>query len=594
MMSKILIKYSNNTKSYYYRRLASNIFIFIALSNICSACQKDTNEIIGNENEVRIFTEVTRGYRQVPVLDMVLVYQGGTQRVDWTQEEIRPYVVHTDQSGKNDWFFDGFLFLEFQDGQGTIFNPGNPGEQANKQKWEWLADRHFADGKAIKALNTCIAIAKTELGNPSFKHKVVIGLPEPFLDQKDWGEINGRSMDFSGQADRIAACKWYIDLLIRKFEESNLEHLELEGFYWVSEQMSTNRFITVDIGNYIREKGKMFFWIPYYMSTGFSQWKDYGFDIAYLQPNYFFNKDIGDGRVQNACELAFTHNMGLEMEFDARALSDNAANHRDRLITYINTFENQDVLKNSSIAYYEGGRGVYQFSRSSNPLDKELIDLLHSLVRERRVRMLESIVYQQNFKTEKIINENVWNVINKNNVQVTSEGMKISSGGTITKFNTSGKLSQMYGRLEVKARILSTNENTKIRLHLLPVEEKLGGWPASGELFLMCYDGANPAQIRVGANTDQMNENNNKIRESVLNWGVQYDQTHTFICEWGEKSVIFYVDGMKVNIQEDLFGKQYSSYPNFWPFNEKFYFEVSVMSDSKLPVICIESIKINR
>ena len=576
---------------------SSYMIILVLLLSVFGACNKESNEIPPkNEAPDRVFTGAVRGFRQSPVLDMVLIYQGGTQRVDWTPNEMRPYVVHTNQSDKKDWFFDGFLFLEFQDGKGYNFNPGYSGTmQARKQEWEWLAGRHFENGKAIKALNACIAEAITELGTPSFKHKVVIGLPEPFLDQKDWGEINGVKMDFSKQADRISACKWYIDLLYRKFEESNLTHLELEGFYWVSEQMSANKFITTDIGEYIRKKGQRFYWIPYYMSNGYSQWKDYGFDMAYLQPNYFFNKTIGDERVQNACKLAFTHNMGLEMEFDARALADNKDNHRDRLMTYIHTFKEQSVFKNSSIAYYEGGRGIYQFAQSANPLDKEMLDLLQSIVKERRVRMMESILYAQNFKTEKTIDENKWKPWNKELVKLSDEnGLEISSGGTIIKFNTESKVELMYGRIELTARILSTNPKTKIRLHLLPVTEKLGSWPSSGELFLMCYDGSNPTQIRVGANTDRMNEDMGNIRESWLDWGAGYDQTHTFVCEWAEKMITFYVDGMAVNIQEDLFDRQYSSYPNFWPFNEKFYFEISVFSDSKAPALCIESIKINK
>jgi hypothetical protein len=569
--------------------------LFALFANILAACYTEEDDIRnGRQESIPIPDGAARGFRQVPALDMVLIYQGGVQRADWTPGEMLPYVVHTDRTNRKDWFFDGFLFLEFQDGRGYSFGPGNSGNQARKQEWEWLAERHFEDGKAIRALNACIAEAKKELGEPSFKHKVVIGLPEPFPDQKDWGEIDGAPMDFSKQQDRIAACKWYIDLLSRKFETGELKHLELDGFYWISEQMSTGKFITAAIGDYIREKGLRFYWIPYYMSNGYSQWKDWGFDIAYLQPNYFFDRKIGDERVRNACELAFTHNMGMEMEFDARALADNADSFRDRLTTYINTFKEQGVFKNSSIAYYEGGRGIYQFSRSANPRDREMLDLLHSLIRERRARILESAVYMQDFRKEKTLDEKVWNTGNKNNVRITAAGLEISSGGTITKFNTSGKLNQTYGRIEVTARILTGNKNTKIRIHLLPAEEKLGGWPASGELFLMCYDGSVPAQIRTGANTARMNENQNNIRESVLNWGAQYAQTHAYVCEWEEKTVTFYVDGMKVNIQEDLFDKQYSSYPEFWPFNEKFYFEISVFSDSPEPAVCIESVRINR
>ena len=573
------------------------IFFLFSLFHIQSILSENRNWVCDNLNDsTQVLSDPLRGFRQVPLLDMVLIYQGGIQRMDWTPGEMRPYVVHTNQSNEKDWFFDGFLFLEFQDGAGYNYSPGYSGnKEARKKEWEWLSNRLFEDGKAINALNSCIAEAKKELGEPSFRHKVVVGLPEPFLNQKDWGVLNDKKLDFSKREDRISACKWYIDLVCEKFNESNLEHLELDGFYWVSEQMNTNDFITVEVGDYIRSKEQKFYWIPYYMSNGYSQWKDYGFDIAYLQPNYFFNKKIEEERVRNACELAFTHNMGVEMEFDTRALYDSKENHRDRLINYINTFKEQGVFKNSSIAYYEGGQGIYQFSQSSNPNDREMMDLLHSLIVERRVRMLDNLLFQQDFKKEKLINKEKWTIIgDKGNLKFTGNGLEISSGGNTTKLHSRGKMDMKYGRIELTAKIISDDSDARIRFHMLPAEEKLGSWPASGELFLMRFDGNDPGKARVGANTDEMNEKNGKIRESVLSWGTGYSQTHTFVCEWDEKMITFYIDGLKVNIQEDLFDKKYANYPNFWPFNEKFYFEISVTSNCVEPVICIESIKINK
>ncbi|MDR1718887.1 MAG: DUF4855 domain-containing protein [Dysgonamonadaceae bacterium] len=564
-----------------------------------AACNKeiDENPSENNNTETELWGDgIERGYKQNEILDMVLIYQGGSHRVDWTPTEMLPYVIYTNEQNKKDWFFDGFLFLEFYDGQSYNFCPGSPGTlNARKQEWTWLANRHFEDGKAIKALNSCITEGIKELGAPSFKHRVVIGLPEPILNQKDWGELNGVALDFSKQEDRIAALKWYIDDLIDRFEKSNLQHLELAGFYWVNEQISETKAITLATSDYIHEKGKQFYWIPYYLATGYTQWKEFGFDIAYLQPNYFFDTNIGDERVDRACDMAYTHNMGLEMEFDNRALASNGDAYRNRLIHYLNTFKTREVSKNASIAYYEGGRGIDWFTRSKDAKDKEILELLYAAIKERRTRLTESLLYQQDFQKNQAFDNKIWNIVGSNdNVRMTEHGMEISSGGNIAKVNTSGKLDMTYGRIEIKARLFEQDENATIRLHLMPVTEKLGGWPASGELYLCCYEGAYPSRIRVGANTDQINETKTIHRESVLYLNPVCNQTHTFVCEWEEKTITFWVDGMKVNIQEDLFDKQYSSYPNYWPFNEKFYLEISVLSGSKDAAVCIESIKVNK
>lgn len=74
----------------------------------------------------------------------------------------------------------------------------------------------------------------------------------------------------------------------------------------------------------------------------------------------------------------------MEMEFDARALADSKSDMRDRLVTYIQGFERHRVFEEASIAYYEGGNGIYLFSKSTNPLDKELMDKLAAHIVERK------------------------------------------------------------------------------------------------------------------------------------------------------------------------------------------------------------------
>ena len=76
--------------------------------------------------------------------------------------------------------------------------------------------------------------------------------------------------------------------------------------------------------------------------------------------------------------------MGLEMEFDNRALADAKESRRDRLISYIKAFEENKVFKEASIAYYEGGGTIYEFYRSKNPLDKEIMDRLAKIIIQRK------------------------------------------------------------------------------------------------------------------------------------------------------------------------------------------------------------------
>ncbi len=152
------------------------------------------------------------------IRDLALIYQGGAQRIPWTQEQIEPYVVHTFADGHKDWLFDGFLFLEFADMPECNFAPGYRGKRAaRKDDWQRYLDSMFAPGKALHALDSCISVNRAAIGDPGFRHKVIITLPTPHPHQKDWGQVDGRDLDFDNVDDAYAACKWYLDGLTGRF-----------------------------------------------------------------------------------------------------------------------------------------------------------------------------------------------------------------------------------------------------------------------------------------------------------------------------------------------------------------------------------------
>ena len=522
------------------------------------------------------------------IRDLVLIYQGGSHRMDYNAEQLRPYVVHEDRFGNRDWLFDGFLFLEFDSGKGVSYHVRGSAPLARKEDWAWLVDRHFESGKGIAALDDCIAAAVRELGEPPFRHKVVIGIPEPPRGQKDWGELEGRKLDFSNEEDRIAACKWYADLLEERFRSSGFRHLELAGFYWLPEILRQSREVTRALGDYVRSKGLRFYWIPYYTAQGYSEWRDLGFDAAYLQPTYFWNRKIGDERVDRACELARTYGMGLEMEFDMRASVKSEECRRDRGMGYMSSFRRNGVYRSSAIAYYEGGGGVYYFTKTTAPEDRAFIDTLAYFIRDRRHRMLDGAKpdFRETFGGKRLDTAS-WNET-PGGKAVVRRGHLLLKG--TTRLDTRGRWDLQYGTIAVRARIRSRNPEAKARIRLLPVTERLGAWPDSGDLFLMDYDGSRPGAVACGANTMQMNEVKlQNIKRSVLPVENLYDGFHTFVCKWTERDVVFSVDGTAANIQEDLFDSRFSYYPQGWPFNcDRFYLEISTEAPDGEAVLEVE------
>lgn len=318
------------------------------------------------------------------IRDLALIYQGGVHRIDWTPEEIEPYVTHSFADGREDWLFDGYLFLEFKDGRGRQFSPGYDSLNARRQEWEWYIGRMFEKGKSLSALDSVIAAKKQQLGVPAFRHKVILTLMVPIPGQTDWGDINGEKMDFSRREHQLKAIKWMIDTLTARFSVEKYSDIELEGFYWIDEDKRATEDLTADVAPYIHEKGKKFYWIPYFKAPGAEHWRSLGFDIAYQQPNHFFNSSISDSRLDEAVDIACRAGMAMEFECDERALSQSEEPMQLRMKAYMDAFERRGVFENASVAYYTGNHLLLDMRRNPSPSNQLIADRLASIIISRR------------------------------------------------------------------------------------------------------------------------------------------------------------------------------------------------------------------
>lgn len=326
--------------------------------------------------------------------DMVLIYGGGHHRQPyaWTPGILKDYVAYFDKKGKWHWLFDSFLLLEFMDpavngGAGKTFitgykYKGNYMPSANKTDWENLINYYFSSSSSgVGAVDMAIEEAKPALGEPERKRQIVVGIPEPIIflysatksgGSTYWGELGGETLDFKESADRIRACKWYIDTVIKKFKDMNYKNIQLAGFYWVAENSSNTNVILKPVADYIKSKKYSFDWIPYYNAEGYFLWKEYGFNYAYLQPNYFFRDDVPVSRLNEACALAKSYGMGLELEFDNNALKNYGKAYKLR--DYMRVFKECGVWEKSRLAYYQGSWSLRALKYSSQPED---VDLYH-------------------------------------------------------------------------------------------------------------------------------------------------------------------------------------------------------------------------
>ena len=143
---------------------------------------------------------------------------------------------------------------------------------------------------------------------------------------------DGQQLDFSRNEDRIAACKWYIDQVRRRFDEGNYQYVELAGVYPISEEIVTpgdgychelkkSEEVIPQVAEYLHSINQSFCWIPYNRAAGYTKWKEMGIDYAYMQPNYFWE---GQKSLSQFFSDVKANGLGMEFEFDEALLEGKA------------------------------------------------------------------------------------------------------------------------------------------------------------------------------------------------------------------------------------------------------------------------------
>ena len=370
--------------------------------------------------------------------DMTLIPGHSSHRTPlaWDTERWASHVSYTDEGGTERWLFDCFLLIEGQ--QTDVYgSPGytyvlteSSVPSATRELWQQMLDFWFRGGTfpwqesfwgngsttfgrwytgrmvtpaptfsagQLDALDECVRQTAARIGTPPSKRYVVMCLPEPIYFQnyiasvKDpaagntryWGSLDGAEADFSRVEDRVKAYRWFIDETRAAFARKNYTGIELLGFYILPEVLDTRwraEFKKYDevipaVASYLHSCNEGLFWIPYNMAAGYSSWKDFGIDMAYMQPNYYWD-ETGKNPMQPTFSEIMRCGMGLELEFEYSMVEAvngpaSAAKYRARFDEYLQWARSSGVYGKRSIALYSGTDAMHQLATSALPADRQ-------------------------------------------------------------------------------------------------------------------------------------------------------------------------------------------------------------------------------
>lgn len=233
-----------------------------------------------------------------------------------------PNVAYLENGVAKDTMFDGFAFM----GSNTFFyDYGNEdgGKKAmTKKDWmNYIYTYEFREGYNVDALENAVGQVKNALEMPEYKAGVFLCISAPVKRVTNWGELNGKTLNFSeSDEDRVEALKWFVDEQIKVFNERDYQNIELCGFYYYHETCSEeDKAYLPAITDYVRSKGYITVWSPYYLAKGYDKWQEFGFDRVAMQANYFAGREDlpnagGKVNVTNAAAITAKRGMGFEME----------------------------------------------------------------------------------------------------------------------------------------------------------------------------------------------------------------------------------------------------------------------------------------
>lgn len=377
------------------------IAFLLAAILLMSSCGSGTRLYDWEKDEVR------------PIADAAICYGGHSARNPylWTPERFEKTVAYTDENGQEHWLFDNMIMMElWDDDYAVTFSIANDGRfSSKKEHWQRQLDYWFDNEYGFAALDQCVADVASRIGEPATKRGIIFSLPDPVyfehytnamkgenLNTVYWGEIDGVEMDFAKPEDRVKAYIWLIDSVRAKFAEAAYRHIELIGFYVLSEELSApgsfryeykQHDITIKAAaDYCHSVNEGFYWVPYAMAPGIESSKDFGFDLVVMQPNYYWTdakwtwdqieKTIRDNGLGMELEFEGTHGEPLTSSI-LTFLKNGEENpyadrNKARFHEYLDNTKARGLYGEVPFVLYAGTNGLYELGTSEDAKDQAL------------------------------------------------------------------------------------------------------------------------------------------------------------------------------------------------------------------------------
>ena len=313
--------------------------------------------------------------------DLCLLYQRADRNA-YTADTLLPYLAYVDTEGNiKDVMFDSFLFLM----SGDMPSGHNPLGEMNMKDMQWTIDNMFKEGYNMLALEEAAGQVKDALNlGDDFKYGVVVTIYDIDPTGTAFGDIDGDgTVDATNTLEkRLKVFEWYMETFEAKFAEYDFQNIEFVGYYWYREgvyQEHDQPELIRRTGDLARARGYSLSWIPWYCAPGASNWKDYGFDMVCMQPNYVFDTEVPEGRLGQAAHMIQFYGTGVEIEIGYHAMQNPVL--RNRYFEYLSGGVKYGYMKDCMHMYYQEIQVYYDTAKSPDPKVRMIYDYTYQFIK---------------------------------------------------------------------------------------------------------------------------------------------------------------------------------------------------------------------
>lgn len=322
------------------------------------------------------FSSTLPSFNQTGIKNGVLIYNGQNEKETFTSDYFIPYLVN-DPASRTGKMFDTFIIaaIRYQNGDKIGEYIDTQKNQASYDEWQWMIDNTIKEDGALVQLDK----AAGELGK---KANIYIAIPYPRVSGTIVG-LDGEEREITLET-RQELVEWYMASVEERLDDANLQNLNHTGYYWMSETVRNKQdeMLLPKVSEIAHILGKSFIFSPHATSTNFENWKYFGFDAAYLQPNafrlYFSEKEV-QTRLHQAFIRAQVYGSGINIEINSYGPPQMLAG-LDNYKHYVE-FANRYGLSDQSFIHYQDTEMVSRMANYTQPGYRDAYELLKTIVR---------------------------------------------------------------------------------------------------------------------------------------------------------------------------------------------------------------------